>query len=172
MELQSSFIQISHCTQCRVKPHSELLSITPSSEPVAFSLSQWNVHQDVVQGAVLHSCTFLLVLCGAKPLLKNQRMCCAVHGSICTQTGFTHNTGICCWNKKSLKKNKSHTDQAIGFHVRALESSHKVKDRFGVLVSAWLQARCCRCTRQEERKAQQLLLLSLDCKQCNLHFWC
>lgn len=136
-----------------------------SPEPVTFPFSQWHVHQDIIEGAVLYSCTFLLGLCGAKSLLKNQRTWSAVHGSVCRHTGFTHTTDISCWNKKSLKKDKPHTAQAIVLHVRTLQTSHKTKERFSVFVFKWLRARCCRCTRQEGKKGQQLVLLSLDCKQ-------
>lgn len=70
----------------------------------------------------------------------------------------------------SLKKNNPHTTHAIAFHVRTLQNSHKFKDI--LCVSNRIQVGCCRCTREERRKGEQLLLLPPHSEWNNwLHFW-
>lgn len=93
-----------HSVQWNHTVNSSALNWSP--EPVTFPFSQWNVHQDAVQGAVLHSCTFLLGLCGAKSLLKTQRTWCAARGSVCRQTGFTH-TRYLLLERKELEKGQA-----------------------------------------------------------------
>lgn len=154
---------------------SEITQWTPQHWPSHLSLTLFLFHSEMCTKMLykVQCCIhvpFFWVFVVLNPSWKPKD--CAVHGSVCKQTGFTHTTDICCWNEKSLKRDKPHTAQAIALHVRALQNSHKVKDRFGVFVPKWLQARCCRCTRQEGRKGNSWFCSLWTASNGCLNFWC